>query len=215
MDPLLVVFLISLVVLGVVVVGSIASTGQESGRIRAATTAIRSLERRAATPGWTKASDQDDMPAGRMSGLPGLGRGGTVTGIREGRAVRVAVFSSTTSPGLGSTGYSHATRTVPALVVVLDAPELTGDLRMDRPQPGAAYEMSGDLAPLVSGDTERRVLAQLRSFQPPAVDVTGGTASFTFTDLDLTEQIDEVVAMACDVVEILVGVRKPAPPGAE
>ncbi|GGN25111.1 hypothetical protein GCM10011609_79230 [Lentzea pudingi] len=212
MDPLLVVFLISLVVLGVVVVLSIVSTGEEDGRIRSATTAIRSLERRAATPGWTKASDQDDMPAGRMSGLPGPGRGGTVAGVHEGRAFRVAVFSSTTSVGLTSTGYSHVERTVPALVVVVvDAPELTGDLRMDPPRPGTAYEISGDLAP----DAERRVVAQLKSYQPPAVDIAGGVACFTFTDLDLVEQIDDVAAMACDVVEILANAKKPAPPAVE
>lgn len=207
MDPLLVLFLVSLVVLGVVVVFSIVSTGEEDGRIRSATAAIRSLERRAATPGWTKASDQDDMPAGRMSGLPGLGRGGTVAGVHEGRAVRVAVFSSTTTVGLTSTGYSHVERTVPALVVAVDAPELTADLRMDPPRPGASYEISGDLAP----DTERGVVAQLRSYQPPAVNIAGGVACFTFTDLDLVEQLDDLVAMACDVVEILAEARKPAP----
>jgi hypothetical protein len=215
MDLPLVLTLIGLVVLVVVVVLSITSTGRESGRIRSATAAIRLLERRAGAPGWTKVSDQDDMPAGRMSGLPGLGRGGTVAGVLDGRAVRVAVFSSTTSGGLGTTGYSHATRTVPALVVALDAPELTGDLRMDPPRPGAAYEISGDLAPLVSGEIERKVLAQLRSYSPPAVDIADGTACFTFTDVDLAEQIDDVAAMACDVVGILAGVRKSVPPAVE
>ncbi|MDX3664323.1 hypothetical protein PV646_44150 [Streptomyces sp. ID05-26A] len=211
MDPLLVLFLISLVVLGVVVVLSIVSSGEESGRVRAATAAIRSLERRAGTSGWTRASDQEEMPAGRMSGLPGLGRGGTVAGVREGRAVRVAVFSSTTSVGLTSTGYSHVESTVPALVVVVDAPELTGDLRMDPPRPGAGYEISGDLAP----DTERGVVAQLRSYQPPAVDIADGVACFTFTDLDLVEQLDDLVAMTCDAVEILVRAKKPAPSAEE
>jgi len=215
MDLPLVLTVIGLVVLVVVVVLSISSTGRENGRISSATAAIRFLERRAGAPGWTKVSDQEDMPAGRMSGLPGLGRGGTVAGVHEGRAVRVAVFSSTTSGGLGTTGYSHATRTVPALVVVLDAPELTGDLRMDPPRPGAAYEISGDLAALVSGDTERKVLAQLRSYEPPAVDIADGVACFTFTDVDLAEQIDDVAAMACDVVGILADVRKSAPLGEE
>ncbi|MGW6444892.1 hypothetical protein [Lentzea sp. NPDC055074] len=211
MDLSLVLTVIGLVVLVVVVVLSVVSSGEESGRLRSATAAIRSLERLAGTPGWAKVSDQEDVPAGRMSGLPGLGRGGTVAGVHEGRAVRVAVFSSTTSVGLTSTGYSHVERTVPALVVVLDAPELTGDLRMDPPRPGAGYEISGDLAP----DTERGVVAQLRSYQQPAVDIADGVACFTFTDLDLVEQLDDLVAMTCDVVEILAKAKKPAPSAEE
>ncbi|MCX2952210.1 hypothetical protein [Lentzea sp. NEAU-D7] len=211
MDLPLVLTLIGLVVLVVVVVLSIVNTGEESGRLRSATAAIRSLERLAGAPGWTKVSDQEDMPAGRMSGLPGLGRGGTVAGVREGRAVRVAVFSSTTSGGLGTTGHSHVGRTVPALVVVLDTPELTEDLRMDPPRGSRGYEISADLAP----DAERRVIAQLKSYEPPAVDIADGVACFTFTDMDLAEQIDDVAAMACDVVEILVNAKRPVPPGEE
>ncbi|MCR3748092.1 hypothetical protein [Lentzea californiensis] len=212
MDLPLVLTVIGLVMLVVVVVLSIVYSGDESGRLRSASVAARSLESLARKPGWTRVSDEEDMPAGRMSALPGLGRRGTVAGVHERRAVRVAVFSSTTtSGGLGTTGYSHTERTFPALVVVLDAPELTGDLRMNPPRPGAGYEISGDLAP----DIERRVVAQLKSYQPPAVDVAGGVACFTFTDLGLAEQAEDLVAMACDVVEILAKAKEPAPSAEE
>jgi hypothetical protein len=75
--------------------------------------------------------------------------------------------------------------------------------------------MSGGLAPSVVGEVEKKVLAQLKSYQPPAVDVADGVACFTFSDVDLADQVEELAAMACDVAGILVDVGKPVPPGGE
>jgi len=77
------------------------------------------------------------------------------------------------------------------------------------------YEVLGSLAPLVEGETAKKVFAQLVSYEPPAVDVADGTACFTFTDMGLAEELDDLVAMACDVIDILVDVRKSVPPGGE
>lgn len=85
MDLPLVLTVIGLVLL--VVVLSIVYSGDESGRLRSASAAARYLENLAGKPGWTRVSDEEDMPAGRMSALPGLGRRGTVAGVHERRAV--------------------------------------------------------------------------------------------------------------------------------
>ena len=52
-----------------------------------------------------------------------------------------------------------------------------------------------------AGDAEKKVLALLKSYQSPAVDVA--------------VQVDELAALVCDVVDILVDVRKSVPPGGE
>ncbi|MET8757782.1 hypothetical protein [Lentzea sp. NPDC004782] len=213
MDFLLVVALIGVFLLITTAVYSIINAGQRSALLRSAAAATGALRRQAGKPGWRQVPDDEDVAAGRMSATERTRRA-AVAVTREGRTVRAAVFSSTV-PSSRYQGVPVGAVTVLGLVVAVDVPELHGDLRMDPPEASRGYEMSGSLAPLVAGDAEKKVLAQLKSYQPPAVDVAGGVACFTFTDMDLAEQVDELAALACDVVDILVDVRKSVPPGGE
>ncbi|MET9630652.1 hypothetical protein ABZX92_24590 [Lentzea sp. NPDC006480] len=195
------------------VVFSIINAGQQSALLRSARAAAGAFRRQAGEPGWRQVPEDEDVPAGRMS-ASGRTRRAAVAGTRAGRTVRAAVFSSVVPAGRYQ-GVPFGGVAVLGLVVAVDVPELRGDLRMDPSRASRGYEMSGDLAPLVVGDAEKKVLAQLKSYQPPAVDVADGVACFTFTDMDLAEQVDELAALACDVVDILVGLRKSVPPGGE
>lgn len=213
MDLLQVVIVIGVFFLIMTAVYSIISAGQQSALLRSVKAAAEVLRRQAGKPGWRQVPDDEDVPAGRMSAWERTRRA-AVAVTREGRIVRAAVFSSMVPNGHYQ-GVPFGGVTVLGLVVAVEVPELSGDLRMDPPKASRGYEMSGGLAPLVAGDAEKKVLAQLKSYQPPAVDVADGVACFTFTDMDLAEQVDELAAMACDVVDILVDVRKSVPPGVE
>ncbi|MEU3645369.1 hypothetical protein AB0E59_18455 [Lentzea sp. NPDC034063] len=205
-----VLMVIGTLVLIAIIVASIVNVGQENAQARSLSAGAGALRRQAGGSRWRRLADDEDVPAGRM-GEADLARHAAVAGTHDGRAVRVAVFASSRVAGTYQ-GVPTRWAVVPGLVVAVDAPELPGDLQMNPLQSPRRYGVLGSLAPLVSGDTERKVLAQLRSYEPPAVDIADGVACFTFTDMDLAEQIDDVAAMACDVVDLLVDVRKPAHP---
>jgi hypothetical protein len=213
MDFLLVVALIGVFFLIMTALYSIINAGQQSALLRSTAAATAALRRRAREPLWRQVPDDEDVPAGRM-GASERTRHVALAGIRDGRAVRVAVFTSSMPAG---TWQSVPVRwaVVPGLVVAVDASELPGDLQLNPIRDARRYGVLGSLAPLVAGETAKKVFAQLESYQPPAVDVVDGTACFTFTDMDLAEQLDDLVAMACDVVDLLVDVRKSVPPGGE
>jgi len=214
MDLLLAVALVGVFFLIMAAVYSIINAGQQTALLRSLTAAAGALRRQAGKPGWRQVPDDEDVAAGRLSAVERTRRA-AVAVTHEGRTVRVAVFSSMV-PAAHYQGVPVGRATALGLVVAVDVPELGGDLRMDPPRAARGYyEMSGGLAPLVVGDVEKKVLAQLKSYQPPAVDVADGVACFTFTDMDLAEQVDELAALACDVVDILVDVRKSVPPGGE
>ncbi|WP_439663416.1 hypothetical protein ACSHWB_19430 [Lentzea sp. HUAS TT2] len=208
-----VLVVIGLFVLIAVIVASVVNVAQENAQARSLSVGAGTLRRLAGSTRWRKVADDEDVPAGRIGDV-GLTRHAAVAGTHDGRAVRVAVFASSRVAGTYQ-GVPTRWAVVPGLVVAVDAPDLPGDLQMNPIQGAQRYGTLGSLAPLVSGDTERKVLAQLRSYSPPAVDIADGTACFTFTDMDLAEQIDDVAAMACDVVGILAGVRKSVPPAVE
>jgi hypothetical protein len=209
-------FLLFLAAIGVfllimMAVRAMISSGQESARVRSISVATGALGRQARRPGWRQVPDDEDVPAGRMSAAERTRRA-AVAGTYEGRAVRVAVFTASASAGTWQ-GVPVGWTTALGLVVAVDAPDLAADLRMNPLQVSSwGYGITGSMAPAVSGDTKRKVLAQLESYQSPAVDVGDGVACFTFTDMDLAEQAEDLVAMAHDVVEILVAVRKPNQP---
>ncbi|KJK50467.1 hypothetical protein UK23_10800 [Lentzea aerocolonigenes] len=209
--PVLVV--IGVLLLITIAVVSIVNVGQENAQARSLSVATAVLRRQAREPRWRQVPDDEDVPAGR-TGASGRTRHVALAGTRDGRAVRVAVFASSRPAGTWQ-GAPVRWAVVPGLVVVVDAPELPGDLQLNPVQGAQRYGVLGSLAPLVAGDTAKKVFAQLESYQPPAVDVVDGTACFTFTDMDLAEQLDDLVAMACDVIDILVDVRKSVPPGGE
>lgn len=213
MDFLLVVALIGVFFLIATALYSIINAGQQSALLRSAKAAAGALRRQAGRPGWRQVPDDEDVPAGRMS-ASGRTRRAAVAGICGGRTVRAAVFSSMV-PTARYQGVTVGEAAVLGLVVAVDVPELRGDLRMDPLRASRGYEMSGGLAPSVVGEDEKKVLAQLKSYQPPAVDVADGVACFTFSDVDLADQVEELAAMACDVAGILVDVGKPVPPGGE
>ncbi|MEU0880148.1 hypothetical protein ABZ345_16230 [Lentzea sp. NPDC005914] len=213
MDLLQIVIVFGVFFLIMAAVYSIINAGQQSALLRSVTAAAGALRRQAGEPGWRQVPDDEDVPVGRMSASERTRRA-AVAGTCEGRTVRAAVFSSMVPSGRYQ-GVPHGGVAVLGLVVAVDVPELSGDLRMDPPKASRGYEMSGGLAPLVAGDTEKKLLAQLKSYQPPAVDIADGVACFTFTDMDLAEQVDELAGLACDVVDILVDVRKSVPPGGE
>jgi len=204
-------FLLSLAVIVVVLlilmaVQSFISVVQKNARIRSRSAAGSALERQARKPGWRWVPDDEDVPAGRMSAAERT-RHSAVAGTHAGRTVRIAVFSSS-MPDSTWQGVTISRAVLPGLVVAVDTPELLGSLQFNPMQGAQRYGVLGSLAPLVPGDTERKVFARLRSCGPPAVDVGDGVACFTFTDMDLADQPDELVALACDVVELLVDVRK-------
>ena len=192
-------------------VQAMISSGQESARVRSISVVTGVLGRHARKPGWRQVPDDEDVPAGRM-GASERTRRAAVAGTHNGRAVRVALFTASAPSGTWQ-GTPVGWTTMLGLVVAVDAPDLTAILRMNPLQVSSwGYGISGSMAPAVEGDTKRKVLAQLESYQSPAVDVADGVACFTFTDMDLAEQVDDLVAMAHDVVEILVNVRTPNQP---
>jgi hypothetical protein len=213
MGLLQVLMVIGVLLLITIAVVSIVNVGQENAQARSLSVATAALRRQAREPLWRQVPDDEDVPAGRMASSERT-RHVALAGTRDGRAVRVAVFSSSRPAGTWQ-GVPVRWAVVPGLVVVVDAPELPGDLQLNPIQGARRYGVLGSLAPLVAGDTAKKVFAQLESYRPPAVDVVDGTACFTFTDMDLAEQLDDLVAMACDVIDILVDVRKPVPPGGE
>ncbi|GAB2857220.1 hypothetical protein [Lentzea nigeriaca] len=213
MGLLQVLMVIGVLLLIIIAVVSIVNVGQENAQARSLSVATGALRRQAREPLWRQVPDDEDVPAGRM-GASERTRHVALAGTRNGRAMRVAVFASSVRAGTWQ-GVPVRWAVVPGLVVAVDAPELTGDLQLNPIQGARRYGVLGSLAPLVAGETAKKVFAQLESYQPPAVDVVDGTACFTFTDMDLAEQLDDVVAMACDVIDILVDVRKSVPPGGE
>ncbi|SFR26593.1 hypothetical protein SAMN04488564_11074 [Lentzea waywayandensis] len=213
MDLPQVLMVIGALVLITIIVASIINVGQENAQARSLSVGAGALRRQAGSSRWRRLADDEDVPAGRMGEMDRT-RHAAVAGTHDGRAVWVAVFASSRVAGTYQ-GVPTRWAFVPGLVVAVDAPELPGDLQLNPIQGPRRYGILGSLAPLLSGDTERKVLAQLRSYEPPAVDIADGVACFTFTDMDLAEQIDDVAAMACDVVGILADVRKSAPLGEE
>ncbi len=208
-----VLMVIGVLLLITIAVVSIVNVGQENAQARSLSAATAALRRRARDPLWRQVPDDEDVPAGRM-GASERTRHVALAGTRDGRAVRVAVFASSRPAGTWQ-GVPVRWAVVPGLVVVVDASELPGDLQLNPIQGARRYGVLGGLAPLVAGETAEKVFAQLNSYQPPAVDVADGTACFTFTDMDLAEQFEDLVAMACDVIDILVDVRRSVPPGVE
>jgi hypothetical protein len=204
---------IGILLLITITVASIVNVGEENAQARSLSVAAGALRRQAREPLWRQISDDEDVPSGRM-GASERTRHVALAGTRDGRAVRVAVFSSSRRAGTWQ-GVPVRWAVVPGLVVVVDASELPGDLQLNPIQGARRYGVLGSLAPLVAGETAKKVFAQLASYQPPAVDVVDGTACFTFTDMDLAEQLDDLAGMACDVIDILVDVRKSVPPGGE
>jgi len=71
--------------------------------------------------------------------------------------------------------------------------------------PGVVAHGAADVGPEALSQPRHE---QLEAAARAAVDVGDGVACFTFTDMDLADQPDELVALACDVVELLVDVRK-------
>ncbi|MGW4215200.1 hypothetical protein ACWEIJ_45015 [Lentzea sp. NPDC004789] len=208
-----VLMVIGVLLLITIAVVSIVNVGQENADARSLSVAAGALRRRVGEPRWRQVPDDEDVPAGRMEASERT-RHVALAGTQDGRAVRVAVFASSRRAGTWQ-GVPVRWAVVPGLVVVVDASELPGDLQLNPVQGARRYEVLGSLAPLVAGETAKKVFAQLVSYQPPAVDVVDGTACFTFTDMDLVEQLDDLVAMACDVIDVLVDVRKSVPPGVE
>jgi hypothetical protein len=208
MGLLQVLTVVGLLLLVTIAVVSIVNVGQENAQARSLTVATGVLRRQAREPRWRQVPDDEDVPAGR-TGAAERTRHVALAGTQDGRAVRVAVFAASRRAGTWQ-GVPVRWAVVPSLVVVVDAPELPGDLQLNPVQGTRRYGVLGSLAPLVAGDTARKVFAQLESYQPQVVDVADGTACFTFTDMDLADQLDDLVAMACDV-----DVRKSVPPGGE
>jgi hypothetical protein len=209
-------FLLSLAVVGAVflillAVQSVIDVGQKNARLRALSTASAALDRQARKPGWRRVPGDEDVPAGRM-GEAERTRHAAVAGTHAGRAVRVAVFAASMPDG---TFQSVPIRwaVLPGLVLVVDVPELRGNLMVNPIQGSRRYGVLGSLEPLMTGEHGRKVFAQLTSYKPPGVDIRDGIACFTFTDMNLADQVDDLVAMACDVVELLVDVRKVTPLG--
>jgi hypothetical protein len=202
---------VGVVLLILVAVQSAIDAGQKNARLRALSTASASLDRQARKPGWRRVPDDEDVPAGRM-GEAERTRHAAVAGTHAGRAVRVAVFTASMPDGTIH-GVTTSWAVLPGLVLVVDVPELRGNLVLHPIQGARRYGVMGSLEPLIAGDPGRKAFAQLTSYKPPAVDIRDGIACFTFSDMGLADQIDDLVAMACDVAELLVDVRKVTPLG--
>ncbi|MGW4215193.1 hypothetical protein ACWEIJ_44980 [Lentzea sp. NPDC004789] len=213
MDFLLTVAVIGVFFLIATALYSIIEARQKSALLRSSNAAVGALRRQAGKPGWRQVPRDEDVPAGRVSASERTRRG-AVEGTCAGRTVRVAVFSSAVPSGHYH-GVPSGRMVVLSLVVAVEVPELRGDLRMNPPQASRGYGMWGGLAALVAGDVEKKVLAQLTSYQSPAVDIADGVACFTFTGVDLVERVEELAVTACDVVGVLVDVGKAVPPGGE
>ncbi|MGI5502774.1 hypothetical protein [Lentzea sp. CA-135723] len=198
------------VLLIMIAVLSVVSVGEDKARARSLVAATGALDRQARKPGWRQVPEDEDVPAGRM-GDRELVRHAAVASTRGGRTVRVAVFAASRVAGTYQ-GVPTRWAVTPGLVVAVDAPELAGVLRLNPVRGDRRYGVLGSLESLVEGDAGKEVFAQLASYQPPEVDVADGVACFTFTDVDLADRLDDVAGMACDVVEILANVRKPAQP---
>jgi len=209
-------FLLFLAVAGVVVlvltaVRSVIEAGEQNARFRSLKAAAGALDRHTRKPGWRRVPDDEDVPAGRMSEVQRT-RHAAVAGTNAGRSVRIAVFAAST-PTSTWQGVPVHRAVLPCLVLVVDVPELRGNLVLNPIQGSRRYGVLGSLEPLLSGDTGTKVFAQLTSYEPPAVDIRDGVACLTFSDMALADQLDDLVALASDVVELLVDVRKAAPLG--
>jgi hypothetical protein len=202
---------VGVVLLILVAVQSAIDAGQKNARLRALSTASASLDRQARKPGWRRVPDDEDVPAGRM-GEAERTRHAAVAGTHAGRAVRVAVFTASMPDGTIH-GVTTSWAVLPGLVLVVDVPELRGNLVLHPIQGARRYGVTGSLEPLMAEDPGRKVFAQLTSYKQPAVDIRDGVACFTFSDMGLADQVDDLVAMACDVAELLVDVRKVTSPG--
>ncbi|MFC4071718.1 hypothetical protein [Actinoplanes subglobosus] len=187
------VALAALIVRGVVAFGM---AGKEAGKLRRSGQTVRRLREQALARRWTwePAAFEPTVPVGRMGRLPEVRQRGAARGRFRQRDATVAVLAAVVPSGFESElGNDHGT-TVLTMVVTMDAPELTGDLRLDprRGEPG--YEISGSLAGLIGGDG----LAALARVQNPAADVIGGRAAFLFTSLRGMDELDRVLAATDD-----------------
>ncbi|MEU8664343.1 hypothetical protein, partial [Actinoplanes philippinensis] len=159
------VALAALIVQGVVAFGK---AGQEAGKLRQSGQSVRRLREQALARRWTwePAARTPTVPIGRMERLPDVRQRGAAHGRFRQREATVAVLAAVVPSGFTSHLEIDHGSTVLTLVVTMEAPELTGDLRLDG-RPGAAgYDVTGSLSALVTGE----VLATLAGVQNPAVD---------------------------------------------
>ncbi|SER76266.1 hypothetical protein [Lentzea albida] len=192
-------------------VHSLIDVLQRNNRTRSRVAAIDALERHVGKPGWRWMPDDEDVPAGRMDEAERT-RHAAMAGTHGGRTVRVAVFTAS-MPDTIYQGVAVSRAVLPGLVLVVDVPELHGNLMLSRIPGSRRYRVLGSLEPLLSTDTGRKVFAQLTSCTSPAVDIRDGVACFTFTDVRVADRLDALIVMACEVAELLAAGRKATPLG--
>jgi hypothetical protein len=191
------VALAALIVQGVVAFGK---AGQEAGKLRQSGQSVRRLREQALARRWTwePAARPPTVPIGRMERLPDVQQRGAARGRFRQRDASVAVLAAVVPSGFTSNLEIDHGSTVLTLVVTMEAPELVGDLRLDARPGTSGYDISGSLAGLFTGTGGADMLAALGRVQNPAVDVADGRASFLYTSLSGTAELDRLLAAADD-----------------
>ncbi|MBB4742543.1 hypothetical protein BJY16_006002 [Actinoplanes octamycinicus] len=192
----------AIIVRGVMAFGM---AGKEIGKLRTSGQGVRQLREQAQARRWTwDPPGNPTVPVGRMAALPGLRQRGAAHGRFRQRQASAAVLVALVDSGFKSRlGNDHGTNAF-SLVVTIEAPELTGDLHVDPRPGGAGSELSGSLAPLVTGE----LLARLDQVRRPALDIVDGQASFVYLSLRDAAELDRLLAAGDDVVSGLCNLQR-------